>query len=226
MKLAADRVVLLSDSSAKRNPPLLSTILTSARSTKLANTKGVPFIAMELMEGRDAEAYDQRKADGNVDQVLDLGANKSPMHSMRLMQKSYHPPRYQAGQYFCNPDRGHVKLLDFGLAQVHVGLIRRVGTPHWRRRPDYEPGSTMGTVAYMSPEQASGKDLDSRTDLFSFGVVLYEMATGSPPFVGNTPAVVFHEILMKEPAAAVRLMMTFRPSWNASSRRRSKKIAT
>jgi len=106
--------------------------------------------------------------------------------------------------------RGQAKLLDFGLAKQGRG--RAVGTVHGLSSADVTsdnllttPGSTLGTVAYMSPEQARGEELDARSDLFSLGAVLYEMATGQPPFSGNTPAVIFDMVLNRMPAAPTEL---------------------
>ena len=170
---------------------------------------GRPFLVMELLEGQNLR---DRAAAGPVpvQQLLDFGIQIADAldaaHARGIVHRDIKP-----ANVFVSP-RGQVKILDFGLAKHStVKTAEAVGTTAattaWNTSPQSNaaltsPGSAIGTVAYMSPEQARGEELDARTDLFSLGAVLYELATGRPAFTGNTTAVIFDAILNREPALA------------------------
>jgi serine/threonine protein kinase len=155
---------------------------------------GTPFIVMELLEGQTLQQMiGERPLE--LSQLLEIAgqviAAIEAAHARGMVHRDIKPANIFVTR------SGQVKILDFGLAKTGEpvsALEETVATP-----PLTQPGTAMGTVAYMSPEQARGEALDNRTDLFSLGTVLYEMAAGTPPFKGGTSAVVFDAILNRDP---------------------------
>jgi serine/threonine protein kinase/tetratricopeptide (TPR) repeat protein len=165
--------------------------------------EGAQFIAMELLEGQPlGTLIDGKPMSMNVlvDIAIQVADALDAAHARKIVHRDIKPANIFV------TSRGQAKILDFGLAKPIGGDAEAQGlTADGTGGGLTGSGMMLGTIAYMSPEQASGEELDQRTDLFSFGVVLYEMATGQRTFAGNTAAVVFNAILNREPRAPMEL---------------------
>jgi len=177
----------------------------------IGEAEGKAFIAMECLEG----ATLKHRISGKplpLEQVLDLGTEIASAleaaHKKGIIHRDIKPANIFV------TDRGNAKILDFGLAKV-VPAGTNIGVSEMPTASAEElltsPGTTIGTIAYMSPEQARGEELDTRTDLFSFGALLYEMATGRMAFPGNSAAVIYEAILNRAPVPASQINQALPP---------------
>ncbi len=220
-KLGRSVAIKLLPEATRQDPAALERFWREARTASSLNHPGIctiyelnesggqPFIVMELLEGQSLDKLYYRRS-MPYPRLLDLGVQLADAldaaHRKGILHRDIKP-----GNIFLSPS-GQVKILDFGLAKIEEGYAARGtggdnGNPTLAEPHDLltSPGAAVGTIAYMSPEQARGEPLDPRSDVFSLGVVLYELATGQHPFSGTTTAVTFDRILNYAPTAPVSL---------------------
>jgi eukaryotic-like serine/threonine-protein kinase len=234
LKLGRSVAIKFLPEATRPDPAALERFWREARAASSLNHPGIctiyelnesgdqPFIVMELLEGQSLDKVEYGRA-MPYPRLLDFGVQVADAldaaHRKGILHRDIKP-----ANIFVSPS-GHAKILDFGIAKfedARSNLATTVGKDsdgtRVARVPQQlltSPGSTLGTVAYMSPEQARGEALDARSDVFSLGVVLYELATGRHPFAGSTTAVTFDRILNAAPVAPISVNPELPPEFEA-----------